>query len=81
MLSASWNWLWEKHDQAKALLRFFVKPNDADIVKEKEKTIHKLENNVDNNGDSEKPKRAYNNGQLIGLFLGPLAFIFVYFFF
>lgn len=81
MLSATWNWLWEKHDQAKALLRFFVKPNDADIVKEKEKTIHKIENNVDNNGDSEKPKRAYNIGQLIGLFLGPLAFIFVYFFF
>lgn len=29
MLTATWNWLWEKHDQTKDMFHFFVKPKKA----------------------------------------------------
>lgn len=28
MITATWNWLWEKHDQVKDMFRFFIKPGE-----------------------------------------------------
>ncbi|WP_078592782.1 SLC13 family permease [Evansella clarkii] len=77
MISATWNWLWEKHDQTKDLLTFFVKPNKSRISKSGSSWQSSSAGN--DNGDGNK--RSYKTPQLIGLFLGPLLFILTLMFF
>lgn len=70
MITATWNWLWEKHDQTKDLFTFFVKPNKSKMTqggKSAEETAQKP--------DGDEPERRYTTGQFIGLILGPLLFI------
>ncbi|ASN04698.1 SLC13 family permease [Virgibacillus necropolis] len=70
MIAATWNWLWDKHDQAKDLLSFFVRPNASNLSKEK------ADSTADSSGgNGNGKKRSYNTPQLIGLFLGPILFI------
>ena len=64
MITATWDWLWDKHDQAKDLLSFFVHPNASNMSKEKT-------DSPGDNGDGNK--RSYKTPQLIGLFLGPIS--------
>ncbi|MFS0750770.1 SLC13 family permease [Oceanobacillus sp. 1P07AA] len=81
MFQATWSWMWEKHDQVKDLFRLFVKPSE---VIEKNKTnsnTSSSKTNNSNNGDDSGNKRQYNKVQLIGLFLGPTAFILTLLFF
>lgn len=66
MITATWDWLWDKHDQAKDLLSFFVHPNASKLGKEK------TDSAGDNGGGNQ---RSYKTPQLIGLFLGPILFI------
>lgn len=77
MISTSWNWLWEKHDQVKDLFRFFVKPEEA-IEKSKAKKPDVTKSGYGGKGDGSK--RPYTTAQLTGLILGPLLFFILYFF-
>lgn len=76
MLPATWNWLWEKHDQVKDLFTFFVKPSASNIGTGKSDNGNQSVNNNGNGGNN----RSYKPAQLIGLFLGPLLFLITYFF-
>ncbi|UJL45378.1 SLC13/DASS family transporter [Virgibacillus sp. NKC19-16] len=76
MLPATWNWLWEKHDQVKDLFTFFVKPSASNIGTRKSDDDNQSVNNNGNGGSN----RSYKPAQLIGLFLGPLLFLITYFF-
>ncbi|GGN60762.1 MULTISPECIES: SLC13 family permease [Oceanobacillus] len=72
MISATWGWLWEKHDQVKDMFRFFVKPEDA-IEKNKVKKPDVTKSGYGGKGNGGK--RPYTNAQITGLILGPLLFI------
>ena len=72
MISATWGWLWEKHDQVKDMFRFFVKPGDA-IEKNKVKKPDVTKSGYGGKGNGGK--RPYTNAQITGLILGPLLFI------
>ncbi|MBY7144144.1 DASS family sodium-coupled anion symporter [Virgibacillus sp. NKC19-3] len=76
MLSTTWNWLWEKHDQVKDLFIFFVKPNASDIGTGNLDSDNQSGANHGNGGNN----RNYTPAQLIGLFVGPLLFLITYFF-
>jgi sodium-dependent dicarboxylate transporter 2/3/5 len=78
MISTTWNWFWEKHDQVKDLFRFFVKPGEA-IKKNKQKEPDVTKSGYGGQGNGGK--RPYTNAQLTGLILGPLLFFLIYFFF
>lgn len=69
MISATWNWMWEKHDQAKDMLRFFAKPGSTSPGHDRDR--------AEDAGtyDERFKKKSYNTPQLIGLILGPLLFI------
>ncbi|MFS0877139.1 SLC13 family permease [Solibacillus isronensis] len=78
MFSATWNRLWEMHDQVKDMFTFFIKPNSSKVVS---KGISgKQENENSGNGGGYTP-RSYTTAQMIGLFLGPLLFILTLLFF
>ncbi|WP_156288240.1 SLC13 family permease [Oceanobacillus salinisoli] len=82
MLTATWSWLWEKHDQVKDMFRFFVKPTQATMVKEEKSEKGKNNTSTSNtnnrgNGDGggDGNKRTYTTVQLIGLIAGPVLFL------
>lgn len=79
MITATWDWLWEKHDQVKDLFRFFVKPGATLDKKNRNSSLSESGNN--DGGDGGKDKRAYTPVQLTGLFLGPTLFILTLLFF
>lgn len=70
MITATWGWLWDKHDQVKDLFRFFVKPNSAKMGTEKGKASD-AEQSAGNNNNN----RSYKPAQWIGLIAGPVLFI------
>lgn len=74
MIAATWNWMWEKHDQAKDTFRLFTNPG-AGIPDDRDRAEDA------GSYDERKKKRSYNTPQLIGLFLGPLLFIVTLLFF
>ncbi|GAA0589922.1 SLC13 family permease [Virgibacillus siamensis] len=76
MIAATWDWLWDKHDQAKDLIRFFVKPNESKISSA---ANNEASNSANNNGGGNN--RSYKPAQLTGLFLGPALFILTLLFF
>lgn len=65
-----WSWLWEKHNQAKELLSFFVKPNQSGTSSGKGTDS---ERSPKPESDGEGP--SYNKAQRIGLFTGPVLFM------
>lgn len=69
MISTTWNWMWEKHHQAKDMLRFFAKPGSTNQPDDRDR--------AEDAGtyDERFKKKSYNTPQLIGLILGPLLFI------
>ncbi|WP_099159844.1 SLC13 family permease [Virgibacillus ndiopensis] len=69
MGTTAWNWLWDKHDQAKDLLSFFVKPSSSNIGSSHSTSKAKSGKNDGNNN------RTYKQAQLYGLILGPVLFI------
>lgn len=75
MIAATWNWMWEKHDQAKDMLRFFAKPGSQMKADGRDR--------AEDAGtyDERFKKKSYNTPQLIGLILGPLLFILTMLFF
>lgn len=74
MASQTWTWLWEKHDQAKDLLSFFVKPNES--------TASGSGNTAEQtSGGDNGGGRSYKPAQRIGLVLGPLLFVLTLLFF
>ncbi|WP_188454173.1 SLC13 family permease [Virgibacillus oceani] len=75
MVTTAWNWLWDKHDQAKELLSFFVKPNSSSISSKNSSGTAQTGKNGGSN------KRTYKPAQLFGLILGPLLFILTLVFF
>ncbi|ANU22265.1 SLC13 family permease [Planococcus donghaensis] len=74
MISATWNWMWEKHDQAKETFRLFTNP-EAGMPDNRDRAEDA------GSYDERKKKRSYNAPQLIGLILGPLLFILTLLFF
>ncbi|WP_164668039.1 SLC13 family permease [Virgibacillus doumboii] len=76
MITSTWNWLWDKHDQAKDLLSFFVRPNSSSLGSGSSTTA---EGTSGNNGGGDK--RSYSPRQFIGLFLGPILFVLTLLFF
>ena len=78
MISTTWNWLWDMHDDVKDRLFFFVKPHKK---VEKIAKQHEDADGTGDQGDGEKTPRSYTIPQLIGLILGPLLFIITLLFF
>ncbi|SET25098.1 solute carrier family 13 (sodium-dependent dicarboxylate transporter), member 2/3/5 [Salinibacillus kushneri] len=78
MIVATWNWLWEKHNQAKEMLRFFVQPNSSEMGSES--TNPNTLSGSHNNGNGEG-NRSFKPAQIIGLVLGPVLFILTILFF
>lgn len=80
MIAAAWNWLWDKNDQAKEMLRFFAKPGSS---VPSERNGGRSRDRAEDAGsyDERNKKRSYNTPQLIGLFLGPLLFFLTLIFF
>ncbi|MET3697787.1 sodium-dependent dicarboxylate transporter 2/3/5 [Bacillus oleivorans] len=81
MITGTWNWLWEKHDQVKDMFRFFVKP-----FQEQEGEIGKKSSSLTNagssgNGNGGNHKRSYTPVQLAGLMSGPFLFLLTLLFF
>ncbi len=77
MLTATWDWLWEKHDQVKDMFRFFVKPSET-LEKNKVKKPDVTKSGYGGKGNGGK--RPYTAAQLTGLILGPLLFLIIYLF-
>ncbi|MHA6253176.1 SLC13 family permease [Oceanobacillus sp. CAU 1775] len=77
MISTTWNWLWDKHDQVKDIFRFFVKPGEA-MEKQKGKNPDVTKSGY--GGKDNGGKRPYTAAQITGLILGPLLFFIIYFF-
>lgn len=75
MIATTWNWMWEKHDQAKDMLRFFAKPGSQP------KQVDQDRAEDAGTYDERIKKKSYNKPQLIGLILGPLLFILTMLFF
>ncbi|WP_087972545.1 SLC13 family permease [Oceanobacillus rekensis] len=82
MISATWNWLWVKHDQVKDMFRFFVESTETMEKKRENKADHdsKLNGKNDEGGNGSSNKRPYKPIQLTGLILGPLLFFITLFF-
>lgn len=79
MFIATWNWLWEKHEEVKDLFRFFAKPNASKLVKGQSRDRTQAANS--NGGGNGSNKRSYKPAQFAGLILGPVFFIVTLFFF
>lgn len=80
MLTATWNWLWEKNDQVKDMLRFFAKPGSS--VPDDKDPVNTRDRAEDAGSyDERKKKRSYNTPQLVGLILGPVLFALIMIFF
>lgn len=80
MIASTWNWLWEKSDQAKEMLRFFAKPGSS-IPSERDDRRSRDRAEDAGTYDERNKKRSYNTPQLIGLFFGPLLFFLTMIFF
>jgi len=83
MITATWDWLWDKHYQMKDLLSFFVKPNASKMGTKADSVTASGSSSIPsqksgNNGDN---KRDYKTAQLFGLILGPLLFLLILLFF
>lgn len=78
MFSATWNRLWEMHDQVKDMFTFFIKPNSSKVVS---KGISGKQENENSGNEGGYTPRSYTTAQMIGLFLGPLLFILTLLFF
>jgi len=74
MIALTWNWLWDKHEQVKDMMRFFTTTNSSNMVKGDSNEEVSAHENPDN-------KRSYTKVQLIGLVLGPLLFTLTLLFF
>src|SRR5690625_3263507 len=81
MIQSLWDRMWVLHDEVKDLFRFFVNPTKSNFGNrmDSKETNKKLSNDNGNGGDDED--RSYSKAQLIGLFLGPVLFIFMLLFF
>lgn len=73
MITATWNWLWDKHDEVKDLFSFFVEPNTSKFAKgSSSNNAQTVSGNGSGNGNN---KRSYKPAQLFGLIAGPLLFV------
>lgn len=79
MISAIWSRLWQEHDQVKELFRFFVKPNETNIVNKR--NANEEENGKLPEEQHEEDEQKISKTKLIGLILGPLLFILMLVFF
>src|SRR5690625_2676198 len=81
MIQSLWNRMWVLHDEVKELFRFFVNPTKSNFGNrmDSKETNKNVSNDNGNGGDDED--RSYSKAQLIGLFLGPVLFIFMLLFF
>ncbi|WP_249871344.1 SLC13 family permease [Oceanobacillus saliphilus] len=75
MITATWDWLWEKHDQVKDMFRFFVKPAETIEKKKESNSAGSPDANENGTGNGDGNKRSYSPLQLTGLFLGPILFL------
>jgi len=78
MITATWDWMWEKHDQIKDMFRFFIHPQSTNINQVRLASPAEGGNGGNNGGGN---KRSYSTAQLIGLFAGPILFILTLLFF
>lgn len=72
MFSATWNRLWDMHDQVKEMFTFFIKPNSSKVVTKSNSEKSGIKQPGDGGGYTP---RSYTTAQKIGLILGPLLFI------
>lgn len=77
MISASWKWLWDKHDEVKDFFRFFTKPAESKMADgQSDQSSH----STGGNGNGRN-NRGYKPVQLFGLILGPVLFLLTLLFF
>lgn len=83
-IASSWDWLWEKHDQVKEMVRFFTKPADslgpdphsaraAGTGARADSPATSSPNGP--GGTGGRPPRTYGTSQRVGLVLGPALFL------
>ena len=77
MITTTWNWFWDKHDQVKDLFQFFVKPSASKMGTDQGKASQAEQST----GDDGNNNRCYKPAQWIGLIAGPLFFILTLLFF
>src|SRR5699024_2656128 len=73
MHTAVWHWMWQIHEQAKDLIRFFVNPNESAMGQGGQ-------GNVSGGGNNIGPP-SYKKTHLFGVFLGPFLFFLALLFF
>lgn len=76
--ATTWDWLWEKHDQVKDLIRFFAAPGDAVGGAPPGSSAAGA---AATEGPGGKEPRTYGTAQRVGLVLGPLLFLVTLIFF
>lgn len=76
--ATTWDWLWDKHDQVKDLIRFFAKP--ADSVGNSPPGNSMAASSTAEDPGGRQP-RTYGTSQRVGLVLGPLLFLLTMLFF
>lgn len=81
MFMATWNKMWELHEEVKDMFRFFVNPSNSKIGKIKERQTFSEGSGSGTGGGDGRQKRSYSPSQLIGLILGPFLFIMMLLFF
>ncbi|MEN1967278.1 DASS family sodium-coupled anion symporter [Lentibacillus sp. N15] len=86
MVTATWNWLWDKHDEVKDMLRFFTKTNSSSLANGQPDKNAKQNQATQNGsrgggGSGNGNQRSYKPAQWIGLFAGPILFILTLLFF
>src|SRR5699024_769120 len=73
LISATWNWLWDKHDQLKDVFNFFGRPQKTN--KTLNNSTQRTTATNDNGNGNGNNNRSYQPAQLIGLIAGPALFI------
>lgn len=84
MITSTWNWLWDKHDEVKDLFRFFTKTNSSSLAKGERNKVDDSKGQTTNGkdqGGGDDNHRNYSTAQWIGLIAGPVCFILTLLFF
>lgn len=80
-VETTWDWLWDKHDQVKDLIRFFTAPGDSAGSGPGGPPGAGAADSAATGGYGGKQPRTYGTSQGVGLVLGPLLFLITLIFF
>lgn len=76
-ITTMWDWLWEKHDQAKEMFTQFSRPTET----LKKHLSQQTTSPTSKEGRNDQEPRQYRPSQSFGLFFGPILFVLTLMFF